>query len=102
MRRVLSSPFLGCHKQIWLNLHALEVLGGLLFQLVVFLFRLEVTGSSVIRLFCFRFSFPLGSLRGGAGTTAHCVVPHLLIFCSLWPGSSALFCLFLVFLLRII
>ena len=48
---------------------------------------------------CFRISFPLGSLEGGVGRDdpPAWLIWHLPIFCSFWPGSSTLFCLFLVF-----
>ena len=51
---------------------------------VVFLFGLEIASSSVIPVFCFRSSCPLGSLGGGAGVTAHCAAgptsSHFLFF----------------------
>lgn len=51
----------------------------------VFLFGLEITGSSGVRVFCFKSSCPIGSLGGRAGTTAHCAAG---------PASSHFFVLF--------
>ena len=57
---------------------------GVFVIFVVFLFGLEIASSSVIPVFCFRSSCPLGSLGGGAGVTAHCAAgptsSHFLFF----------------------
>ena len=45
---------------------------GYLSPLLNSFFGQEINCSSVISVFCFRSSCPLGSLGGGAGTTAHC------------------------------
>ena len=47
---------------------------------VVFLFGLDITGSSVIRSFCFRSSYLSGGLGGGAGMTAHCAASSQFFF----------------------
>lgn len=61
---------------------------GIWSSLLYSFFGLEITGSSVIRIFCFRSSCPLGRLGGGAGAMAHCAA-----------GSASSF--FLVFLVGV-
>lgn len=65
----------------------------------VFLFGLEITGSSGVRVFCFKSSCPIGSLGGRAGRRLTVrLVPHLPTFLFFLAGiSSPLVCLWVFF-----
>lgn len=79
--------------------HATSVLGVGYLCLYSF-FGLEITGSSVVCLFCFRFSYCLGSLevRCGSDGSLRGWSNIFLFFCSFCHGLHSPLCLFLGFL----